>query len=122
MKGVSAIGRMFFSTFEFDRQWESMSLNDEDRRKLENEIANNPQVGSVMRGTGGLRKMRFAMEKRGKSGSSRVLYVDFVVYERVYLIYAYPKNKKEDISPAEREMFRKIIENAKKELGGHEHE
>ena len=112
------IGRMFFSTFEFDKQWERMGLGDEDRNRLENEIVNNPQVGPVIRGAGGLRKMRFAFAGRGKSGSARVLYVDFVVLERIYLVYAYPKGQQDDISPEERVMFKKIIEQAKKELGG----
>jgi hypothetical protein len=95
-----------------------MGLNGEDRRRLENEIIVNPQVGAVMRGTSGLRKMRFAFEGKGKSGGSRVLYVDLVVYKRVYLITTYPKSQKENISPAEREMFKKIVEQTKRELGG----
>jgi len=119
---VAKIGRMFYSTFEFDKQWERMGLNDEDRRRLENEILNNPKVGPVMSGTGGLRKMRFAFEGEGKSGSSRVLYVDFVVFERVYLIYAYPKGQKDNISQEERKIFKKIIDQARKELGGHQNE
>ena len=105
----------------FDSQWDDMELNDEDRRKLENEIANNPSIGKVMRGTGGLRKMRFALEGRGKSGGARVLYVDFVVYERIYLVYAYPKNEKEDITSEERAEFRKMIEKVERDLGGQEH-
>ena len=119
---MSEIGKMFFSSLEFDRQWERMGLDDEDRRRLENEIVNNPQAGSVVRGTGGLRKMRFAFEGKGKSGSARTLYVDFVIFERVYLITAYPKSQKEDISQLEREMFRKIIEQTKKALGGEKNE
>ena len=94
-----------------------MGLNDEDRRKLENEIVNNPYVGTVIRGTGGLRKMRLSIEGRGKSGGARVLYVNFVVHERIYLVYAYPKNEKEDINNAERLAFKKIIEISKRELG-----
>jgi len=109
---------MFFSTSEFDKQWERMGLDDEDRRKLENAIAENPKIGKVMQGTGGLRKMRFAFEKQGKSGSSRVLYVDFVAVRRVYLIAVYPKSAKENISAAERELYRRIIEQTKRQLGG----
>ena len=112
---VNEIGRMFFSSNEFDKQWERMGLGDDDMRRLENQIADNPELGAVISGTGGLRKMRFAFEGRGKSGSSRVLYVDFVIHECIYLIYAYPKNEKDNISPSEREMFRKIIEQTKKE-------
>ena len=113
---------MFFSTLEFDKQWERMGLDDGDRNRLENEIVNNPQVGPVMRGTGGLRKMRFAIEGKGKSGGARVLYVDFVVFERVYLVYAYQKGQQDNISPEERDIFKKIIEQTRKELGGYHHE
>jgi len=109
---------MFFSTSEFDKQWEAMGLDMEDRRRLENEIVNNPQIGAVVTGTGGLRKTRFASENSGKSGGVRALYVDYVVYERVYLITAYPKNSKDDISQAEKKLFKKIIEQTEKELGG----
>lgn len=115
---VITIGRIFFSTSEFDKQWEYMGLNDDDRRRLENEIIVNPQIGSVMQGTGGLRKMRFAIENKSKRDSTRILYVDFVVLERVYLITAYPKSEKENISPSDREAYKKIIEQTKKQLGG----
>jgi len=119
---VAEIERMFFSTQEFDKQWKLMGLNDEDQRRLENEILINPKVGAVIRGTGSLRKMRFAVEGKGKSGSARVLYVDFVVVERIYLIYSYPKGQKDNISSEERETFKKIIEQTKKELGGRTNE
>ena len=114
--------RMFFSSFEFDKQWANMGLDDEDRRLLENEIINNPQIGAVIRGTGGLRKMRFALENKGKSGGVRALYVDFVVFERVYLVTAYPKGKKDDITAEERKLYKKLIEQTEKELGGNRHE
>jgi hypothetical protein len=47
------------------------------------ELLADPKVGAVMRGTGGIRKMRFAFEQQGKSGSARVIYVDFEVYEKI---------------------------------------
>ena len=119
---MPVIKRLFYSTNAFDKQWDHMGLDDDDRRHLENEIVNNPTVGAVMRGTGGLRKMRFAFEGRGKSSSARVLYVDFVVYERVYLVYTYPKGEKEDISYEERKIFKNLIDQARKELGGLHHE
>lgn len=63
-----------------------------------------------MQGTGGLRKVRFAFENRGKSGSIRVVYVDFAVYEKIFLITAYPKNEKDNLSKAERNDIKKLIE------------
>lgn len=102
--------RTFIILPEFDKCWKSMGLTDEDLRRLENEILKDPEAAPVMRETGGLRKMRFAFENRGKSGSARVCYVDFIVKETVFLITAYPKNEKENLSKAERSSIRKVIE------------
>ena len=52
-------------------------------KSLQEELTVNPSKGDVIQGTGGLRKIRFAFENRGKSGSVRVCYVDFVVYGRI---------------------------------------
>ena len=62
--------------------------------------------------------MRFAFEHRGKSGSVRVIYIDFEVYEKIYLLTAYPKNEKENLSKSERNELRelvKVLENQLKE-------
>lgn len=45
--------------------------------RLENALLEDPKAGSVIKGTGGARKFRFAFEDQGKSGSVRIIYVDF---------------------------------------------
>lgn len=80
-------------TPEFDNMWKKMGLNDENLKELQEELISNPQKGKVIEETGGLRKLRFSINK-GKSGGARVLYVDFVVLKELYLITAYQKNKK----------------------------
>ena len=101
--------RTFIQTDEFVKQWEKLGLTDEDLRKLELEILKNPQAGPVIRGTGGLRKLRFAYENKGKSGSTRTCYVDYVIYETVYLITAYAKSEKDNLTESERNEIRKVI-------------
>ena len=101
--------RTFIQTDEFVKQWEKLGLTDEDLRKLELEILKNPQAGPVIRGTGGLRKLRFAYENKGKSGSTRICYVDYVIYETVYLITAYAKSEKDNLTESERNEIRKVI-------------
>ncbi len=54
--------------------------------------------------------MRFAFEHQGKSGSVRVIYIDFEVYEKIYLITAYPKNEKDNLTEGERNELRQLIE------------
>ena len=71
---------------EFERQWKAMGLSDTELKYLQEQLLLNPQQGPVMKGTGGLRKIRVAFEHQGKSGSGRVVYVDFPAYETIYLI------------------------------------
>ena len=93
-----------------------MGLDDKDLQQLQIQLLMNPQLGKVIKGTGKLRKMRFALPGRGKSGSSRVLYVDFVVAETIYLIFAYPKNEKDNLTDEECYNIKKLIDKIEKTL------
>lgn len=108
--------RTFIQTDEFVRQWKKMSLTDEDLRRLEFEILQNPQIGAIIPGTGKLRKLRFSFQNQGKSGSSRVCYVDFVMFETIYLITAYPKNVKDNLTKEECNNIKKMIYLLEKQL------
>ena len=111
------MNRMFVMTAAFDKQWKHMGLDDDDLRRLQQAILQDPKVGDVIPGTGRLRKMRFALEGRGKRGSARVTYVDFLLYQTVYLIYAYPKNEKENLTKEECNQIKKMIDAIEKALG-----
>lgn len=102
--------RIFVELPSFRNDWKALGLTDTDLRRLQEELLTNPQIGSVMRGTGGIRKMRFAFENRGKSGSVRVIYVDFEIREKLYLLTAYPKSEKDNLTKAERNELKKLVE------------
>ena len=108
--------RSFIELPLFRSKWKDLGLNDDDLLRLQEEILADPKVGDVMRGTGGIRKMRFAFEHRGKSGSVRVIYIDFEVYEKIFLITAYPKNEKDNLTQAERNELRQLIGILEKQL------
>jgi len=101
--------REFVIMPEFDRQWQNLGLGDEELRQLQEILLENPKAGKAIRGTKGLRKIRIAFKGQGKSGSGRVAYIDFTVYETIYLITAYPKNAKDNLSQAERNAIAKVI-------------
>ena len=103
------MGRTFVSTREFEEIWEELGLTEDERIVLETYLSSNPKAGRVIKGTGGLRKLRWILPNRGKSGGVRVLYVDFVIYEKTYLIDIYSKGEKEDITEEEKKMFKKLI-------------
>lgn len=109
--------RIFVELPSFRAAWKELGLTDRDLHRLQEELLANPKVGSVMQGTGGIRKMRFAFENRGKSGSIRVIYVDFEIREKLYLLTAYPKNIKDNLSKAERNSLKQLVEILEHELG-----
>lgn len=60
--------------------------------------------------------MRFAYEKREKSGSVCIIYIDFEVYEKIYLITAYAKSEKDNLTDAECEELRQLVGILKNQL------
>ena len=94
---------------ELDKQWRAMNLDDDDLRYLEDILLNNPELGDVVQGTGGLRKLRFAFPERGKSGSLRVCYVNIIRAEKIFLITAYPKNEKDNLTKGECNAIKKLV-------------
>lgn len=111
--------RSFIELPIFKSRWEALGLNEEDLLRLQIELLAAPKAGDVMQGTGGVRKMRFAFEHRGKSGGVRVIYVDFEVYEKIYLLTAYTKNEKENLTKKERSEIKQLIEVLEQQLRDH---
>ena len=111
--------RMFVHTKVFDRQWTALGCDDDDLLELQKAICADPQKPPVVKGTGGVRKIRIALDE-GKSGGARVLYVDFVVRGVIGLLYAYPKSEKENISDDERKTLKKMVEQIKENWRGKE--
>ena len=100
----------------FVAQWRALKLTDADLSALEVMIMEHPDAGDVIRGTGGVRKLRFAPPswKRGKSGSARVCYVVLVESEFCYLLALYAKNQKADLGAGERNEMKRLIEALRK--------
>lgn len=108
--------RSFIELPHFRSKWAQLGLSDRDLLKLQEQLLLDPKIGAVLRGTGGARKMRFAFEDRGKSGSARIIYVDFEVYEKIFLITAYPKNEKDNLTQSERNELRQMIDILEQQL------
>lgn len=107
--------REFVYTEPFRKCWKAMGLSENDLKKLEEILLENPQLGDVIEGTGGARKMRIQIENRGKSGGGRVIYVDVFEKEKLYFLLAYPKNVQDNLTPDQKKQVRKLVEAIKKE-------
>ena len=80
-----------------------------ERAAAELEIALAPTAWPIIAGTGGARKARAARGGRGKSGGARIIYYVVTARGVLYLLDAYAKSAKEDLSDGERHEIRKLI-------------
>lgn len=76
---------------------------------MENAIAASPETGDVIPGSGGLRKVRFGFAGKGKRGGGRSIYYAITSDEVVYMLVAYAKADKEDLTAAERKLFAELV-------------
>jgi hypothetical protein len=71
---------------------------DDELRSLQNFLIADPNAGDVIRGSSGLRKLRWFAQGQGKRGGARVIYYRYVSVDQIYLIYGYLKSVQEDLS------------------------
>ena len=107
--------RTFIEVPLFTKRWKEIGLGDTELQALQIILLKHPESGPVMEGTGGIRKVRFPLENRGKSGSVRVCYTDFAEYEVTYLITAFTKNEQENLSAEEKNVLKKLVKSLKEE-------
>ncbi|MBK2045709.1 addiction module toxin RelE [Allofrancisella guangzhouensis] len=89
-------------------------LSEDEQDDLKNFLAINPLAGDVIEGTGGLRKLRWSVGNKGKSGGVRVIYYFYNEILPLYLITAFMKNEKINLTKAERNELAKLVEILKK--------
>ena len=108
--------RTFIETNIFTKSWFDLGLTDDDLILLQQALINNPKLGKVIPGTGSLRKLRFKLKGKGKRGGARIVYVDFLQFETIYLVYVYSKSEEVDLTQGEKKLFVTLINQLKKEL------
>lgn len=86
-------------------------LSDEEYGKLQQYIMKSPEIGKIIRGSGGVRKIRWAREGIGKSGGVRTIYYWAKARDQVYMLTMYSKSEKENID-------KKTLAQIAKELEG----
>jgi hypothetical protein len=108
--------REFIYTYYFDKRWDALDLTDRELKALEDYLLENARLGAVVEGTGGLRKIRWQLENKGKSGGIRVLYVDFVQYGKLYMMDVYTKDEKSNLSQSEKVAIKNAIGKIEREV------
>ena len=113
--------RRFVETTGFDNHRTRLEregeLVDNDLAAMEQEILANPEAGDLVKGSGGLRKIRVGLSARGrgKRYGARVLYLDVPARAVTFLVSIFGKNEKSDLSPSELKQVAKLLKVLKEE-------
>ena len=83
------------------------------QREFKNYIGMNPEDGDIIPGTGGVRKIRWQGSGHGKRGGARIIYYLYNANHPIYLLYAYPKNVKVNLTADEKKAFKEVAEQLK---------
>jgi len=100
---------VIIETTIFTRQLKSL-MRDEEYRKLQAALVNTPTLGPIIRGSGGLRKARWALPGKGKSGGVRVIYYWATAKDQLLMLVVYAKAERDDLSAAQLAVLRKLVE------------
>lgn len=83
-------------------------LSDDSYKELQKTLLYRPDSGAVIKGSSGLRKIRWNLANKGKSGSLRIIYY-WDAPEVIYMIYPYEKTKKEDLTPKQIKVLSELV-------------
>jgi len=100
-------------TRTFERSLKKLGASESDILVLEEKIAAYPEAGDVIPGLDGARKVRFSMKGKGKSGGGRAIYLVIWLKDTVYLLLAYSKSSKEDLTDEDERVLTAIIRELK---------
>jgi mRNA-degrading endonuclease RelE of RelBE toxin-antitoxin system len=85
------------------------TLKDEEYRALQSALLRRPEQGSLIQGSGGLRKIRWGTRSRGKRGGYRIIYYWDGKSETFYMLFVYAKGEREDLTSDQIKKLRKIV-------------
>jgi len=85
-------------------------MSDDQYKELQEALVRRPDVGDLIQGSGGLRKVRWKLEGKGKSGGIRAIYYWVVDDDHIRMLYAYPKGKQENLNKDQLKQLKAIVE------------
>lgn len=87
-------------------------LSDDEYSELQGALVLDPEAGDLIKDTGGLRKLRWSQQQRGKGkrGGIRVIYYWYVKGSLIYMLLAYSKNERDDLSAAQKRVLKRLVQ------------
>ena len=99
---------LFIETSIFTKQIKEL-VSDDEYRELQQELLVQPDKGDLIKNGGGIRKVRCAQGSKGKSGGIRVIYYWITEDDQIFMLLAYPKSVKENLTDKETAILRQLV-------------
>ena len=93
-------------------------LSADELENIKDFLAQNPAVGDVIRGSGGIRKVRISSQQKGKSKGARVIYYFYNDQIPLFLLDVYSKSEKIDLTKTELGILKLLVAKMQKDYGG----
>ncbi|RKZ94307.1 MAG: type II toxin-antitoxin system RelE/ParE family toxin [Gammaproteobacteria bacterium] len=100
---------VIIETHTFTKRINSL-MDDDVYRELQNELIESPDTGKIIKGSGGIRKIRWSGSGRGKRGGSRLIYYRATNKDQIYMLFIYEKKEISDLTKDQLSVLKKAVE------------
>jgi mRNA-degrading endonuclease RelE of RelBE toxin-antitoxin system len=104
-------------THSFQKEAQKI-LGENELDKLKDFLSKNPKSGDIIPGLRGIRKIRWQVNQKGKSGGSRIIYFFYNTNIPVFLLDIYTKSSKSDLSSKEKKIMNNMVDELIESYGG----
>jgi len=103
------MNQLFVEAIPFSRKWPNY-LTEDELRKFQNYLLETPDAGEIVKGAGGIRKVRWNVAGGGKRGGLRIIYYWKTSLDQIYLLTIYRKNELADLTSADYKLLKQAVE------------
>lgn len=84
-------------------------MSEEEYRNFQNALLDKPDIGNIIKGSGGIRKVRWSGSGRGKRGGTRLIYYWATEKDQIYMLFVFAKNEKSDLTKDQLAVLKKLV-------------
>ncbi len=85
-------------------------MSDDSYREFQNSLIAYPEMGKIIQGSGGLRKVRWGISGQGKQGGARIIYYWAVSINQIYMLMVYSKNEQVNLTKEQLSILKKLVQ------------
>lgn len=85
-------------------------MSDDEYARLQEVLVTRPEAGNLIKNSGGLRKIRWGLDGKGKRGGTRFIYYWATQEDQIFMLFVYAKSELQDLTPKQLKSLRELID------------